>query len=213
MTVLHRRYPLILIFLFLVEWIVLAINPNYRDDWLLENVLVVIAAIVLFGFHKRMGLSHVSYTLIFIFLCLHVIGSHYTYAEVPYDQWVISLTGGSLNGLLGWERNNYDRVIHFSFGLLLVYPVRTLFLRALNASGFLSYFLPQIFMMAAGMFYELIEWAAALLFGGGLGMAYLGTQGDVWDGHKDMALSSLGSLITLTSLALFNEYSKRLKSA
>lgn len=209
----RRRYPLILVFLFLVEWVVLAINPHYRDDWALENVLVVVAVIVLVGFRKRMMLSHVSCTLIFIFLCLHVIGSHYTYAEVPYDQWLMSLTGGSLNELLGWERNNYDRVIHFSFGLLLVYPVRTIFLRAVNVSGFLGYFLPLNFMMAAGMLYELIEWGAALVFGGDLGMAYLGTQGDVWDGHKDMALSSLGSLITLSSLALFNVYSKSVKGA
>lgn len=212
-TVLRHRYPLILVFLFSVEWVALAINPNYRDDWLLENVLVVIAAIVLIGFHKRMQLSHVSYTLIFVFLCLHVIGAHYTYAEVPYDQWVMSLTGGSLNELLGWERNNFDRVIHFSFGLLLVYPVRTLFLRAVNVSGFWSYFLPLNFMLSAAMLYELIEWGAALLFGGDLGMAYLGTQGDVWDGHKDMALSSLGSLITLSAVALFSGYPKSLKRA
>lgn len=209
----RRQYPLILVFLFLVEWVVLAINPNYRDDWLLENVLVVASAIILVGFHKRLLLSHVSYTLIFIFLCLHVIGSHYTYAEVPYDQWIVSLTGASLNELLGWERNNFDRVIHFSFGLLLVYPVRTVFLRAVNVSGFWSYFLPLNFMLSAAMLYELAEWGAALLFGGDLGMAYLGTQGDVWDGHKDMALSSMGSLVTLCTLALFNVYSKKTKRA
>jgi putative membrane protein len=208
---LRHRYPLILVFLFSLEWVVLAIDPYYRDDWLLENVLVVIATVILLGFHRRLMLSHLSYTLIFIFLCLHVIGSHYTYAEVPYDQWFISLTGASLNELLGWQRNNYDRVIHFSFGLLLVYPLRTIFLRALKVSGFWSYFIPLTFMMAAGMLYELVEWGAALLFGGDLGMAYLGTQGDVWDGHKDMALSSCGALVTLSTLALFEAYSKRAK--
>jgi putative membrane protein len=202
----NHRYLLVLSLLFFLEWIVLAIAPNYRDDWMLENVLVVVFAILLAASYKRFPLSRVSYTLIFIFLFLHEIGSHYTYAEVPYDQWFLSLTGTPLNEILGWERNNYDRVIHFCYGLLLVYPVREIFLRVLNISGFWSYFLPLTFTMSTSLLYELIEWGAALVFGGDLGMAYLGTQGDVWDGHKDMALSSLGAFLAMSLTALLNFY-------
>ncbi|MDX1575673.1 MAG: DUF2238 domain-containing protein, partial [Kiloniellales bacterium] len=142
--------------------------------------------------------SRVSMTLIFLFLCLHALGSHYTYAEVPYDAWIKSLTGGSLNEAMGWQRNHFDRFVHFFYGLLLAYPIREIFLRIVNVRGFWGYFLPLDLTMSTSMIYELIEWGAAEIFGGDLGMAYLGTQGDVWDAHRDMALASLGALIAMT---------------
>ena len=200
----HRRYQALLAVAFLIWWIVLAIDPLYRKDWALENTLV--GAFVLAGaaLHQRFLLSRVSYTLIFVFLCLHEIGAHYTYAEVPYDVWFSALTGRTLNSLLGWERNNFDRVIHFSYGLLLAYPVREMFIRVANVRGFWGYFLPLDLTMSTSMMFELFEWGAAELFGGDLGMAYLGTQGDVWDAHKDMALASLGALVAMGITAAIN---------
>ena len=209
MKISHHRYLLILALLFGAEWVALAINPSYRNDWLLENVLVVVAVLVLAGTYKRFLLSRISYTLIFIFLCLHEVGSHYTYSEVPYDRWFQSLTGQTFNALVGWERNNFDRVIHFSYGLLLAYPVREVFLRIADVRGFWGYFLPLDLTMSTSMIYELIEWGAAEFFGGDLGMAYLGTQGDVWDGHKDMAFASLGALVAMTITLLLNSYLQR----
>jgi putative membrane protein len=209
MIIPHHRYLLILSFLFFIEWIVLAIDPYYRDDWMLENVLVVVFAVLLASSYQHLPLSRVSYTFIFIFLCLHEIGSHYTYAEVPYDQWFMSLTGGTLNEMLGWERNNFDRAIHFCYGLFLAYPAREIFLRLLNVRGFWSYFLPLTFIMSTSLLYELIEWGAAMVFGGDLGMAYLGIQGDVWDGHKDMALASLGAFLAMNIMGLLNFYLQR----
>jgi putative membrane protein len=35
-------------------------------------------------------------------------------------------------------------------------------------------------------------------------MAYLGTQGDVWDAHKDMALASVGALAAMVATAIIN---------
>jgi putative membrane protein len=209
MKISHRHYLLILSGLFAIEWLALAVDPLYRKDWALENVLVVAAAIVLVISYKRFLLSRISYTLIFLFLCLHEVGAHYTYAEVPYDQWFESLTGTSLNSLLGWERNNFDRVVHFAYGLLLAYPVREVFLRIANVRGFWGYFLPLDLTMSSSMMYELIEWGAAEIVGGDLGMAYLGTQGDIWDGHKDMALASLGALIAMSFTAALNKYLQR----
>jgi putative membrane protein len=79
-----------------------------------------------------------------------------------------------------------------------------MFLRIGNVRGFWGYFLPLDLTMSTSMLYELIEWAAALVVGGDLGQAYLGTQGDVWDAHKDMALASLGALITMGVTAAIN---------
>jgi putative membrane protein len=205
----HRNFLLILAVLFSIEWIFLAIDPLFRKDWALENLLVVFFVIILAFSYRHFLLSRISYTFIFVFLCLHEIGAHYTYAEVPYDQWFVSITGITLNDILGWERNNFDRVIHFLYGLLLTYPIREIILRAVNIRGFWGYFLPLTLTMTTSMMFELFEWGAAEIFGGDLGMAYLGTQGDIWDGHKDMLLASMGALLAMVLTALLNVYLKR----
>ena len=190
-------------------WIWLAISPIDRSDWLLENVLLVLGALVLLATRKRLPLSSISYTMILVFFCLHIIGAHYTYAEVPYDAAFRRLTGSSFNELVGWKRNNYDRVVHFSYGLLLAYPIRELFLRVANVRGFWGYFLPLDLTMSTSMLYELVEWLSAEMFGSGLGAAFLGSQGDEWDAQKDMAFASLGALITMTMTAIVNAVSQR----
>jgi putative membrane protein len=200
----HGRYVAVLAAVFVVLWIALAIDPWYREDWALENALVVFFAVVLVLSYRRLMLSRVSYTLIFLFLCLHEVGAHYTYAEVPYDAWFETIAGTTFNELMGWERNHYDRLVHFLYGLLLAYPVREVFLRVANMRGFWGYFLPLDLTMSTSMMFELFEWAAAESVGGDLGMAYLGTQGDIWDAHKDMALASLGAFIAMAVTAMIN---------
>jgi putative membrane protein len=205
----HRAYVLSLAAALSVLWALLAINPWHRDDWLLENALLVIACIGLAFTYRSFPLSRISYTLIFVFLCMHTLGAHYTYAEVPYNAWFKALTGHRLNDLLGWERNNFDRLVHFCYGLLLAYPIREVFLRIAGVRGFWGYFLPLDLTMSTSMLYEQIEWLAAELFGGELGVAYLGTQGDIWDAHKDMALASLGALVAMSVTAWINSRIRR----
>jgi putative membrane protein len=193
----HQKYLLILAILFSLEWIALAIAPLDRKDWALENVLVVFFVFVLGLTYKRFPFSRISYTLFFLFLCIHEIGAHYTYAEVPYDAWCQHLMGFSFNDLVGWERNNFDRIVHFSYGLLLAYPMREVYFRIARAFWFWGYFLPLDFTMSTSMLFELFEWMSVGIFAGDLGVAYLGTQGDVWDAQKDMALASLGAFISM----------------
>lgn len=202
----HRRYFVVLSAVYGIIWIALAVNPYDRSDWALENALVVVVAILLFFGYKRLLLSRVSYTLIFVFMCLHVLGSHWTYSHVPYDEAFVVLTGTSLNESMGWERNQYDRFVHFAYGLLLAYPIRELFLRVANVRGFWGYFLPVVLTMASSMFYELVEWLAAEVFGGQLGMAFVGAQGDIWDAQKDMLLATLGALLAMTITVAINSW-------
>lgn len=206
---LYRRYLAVLAGLFLIIWTALAIDPSYRHDWLLENALLFVFVTVLVISHRPLPLSAVSYTLIFVFLCLHSLGAHYTYAEVPYDRWLQAWFGWSLNETMGWERNHFDRLVHFSYGLLLAYPVRELFLRVAAVQGFWGYFLPLDVTMSTSMLFEMFEWAAAVMFGGDLGIAYLGTQGDVWDAHKDMLLASCGALFAMGITAAINVHLQR----
>jgi len=202
----HRSYLAVLGALYGVLWIALALEPRHRDDWMLENALVALFVVAIAASHRQFLLSRVSYTLIFLFLCLHAVGAHYTYSEVPYDQWVRALTGHSLNEAMGWERNHFDRLVHFLYGLLMAYPLREFFLRVADVRGFWGYFLPFDFTLSTSALYELIEWGAAELFGGELGAAYLGTQGDIWDAHKDMALAGSGALIAMLVTAAINAY-------
>jgi putative membrane protein len=196
------RFPATLLVVLVLIGIALGIAPRYRGDWLLENGLAAAAVLVLVVTWRAFPLSNFSYALIFVFLVLHEVGAHYTYSEVPYDAWFQALFGRTLNGLLGLERNHYDRLVHFSYGLLLAYPMRELFVRVADARGFWGYVLPLDLVMSTSMLYELIEWAAAVAFGGDLGVAYLGTQGDPWDAQKDMALATCGAVLALTVTAL-----------
>jgi putative membrane protein len=205
----RTRFVLALTAIFAVIWGALAINPHHRDDWLLENVLVALGIGVLAFSYRSFPLSRLSYSLLFLFLLLHAVGAHYTYAEVPYETWSQQAFGSSINEWFGWERNNFDRVVHFSYGLLLAFPIREVFLRVANVRGFWGYFLPLDLTMSTSMLYELIEWAAAEVFGGELGAAFLGSQGDVWDAHKDMALASLGALITVAIAAMVSAATRR----
>jgi len=192
-----------------VEFVALGIAPVSRSTWLLENALVVGLGAVLVAGHRVLPFSRVSYTLIFLFLALHEVGSHYTYSLVPYDAWSRRWLGVSLDEAFGFERNQFDRAIHFAYGLLFAYPIREVFLRVAAVRGFWGYFLPLDLTMSTSMIYELIEWGAAELFGGELGQSYLGTQGDVWDAHKDMALASLGALLAMTATLAINRALQR----
>ena len=204
----RKSYLWLLTGVYLVWWVLMAIKPLDFFDWALENALVVMAAVLLVSTYKSFPLSRVSYTCIFVFLMLHALGAHYTYAKVPYQAWLHALGWPGLESL-GAGRNHFDRLAHFSFGLLLSYPMREVFVRIAQARGFWSYYLPLDMTMAFSMIFELIEWGAATVFGGDLGVAYLGTQGDPWDAQKDMALASLGGLIAMVVTALVNLHQQR----
>lgn len=200
----YDRFVKTLAALFGALWVALAIRPLHRTDWVLENILVLLAMPIFVAAWRHRLFSRLSFGLIFSFFCLHEVGAHYTYSEVPYDEWWRRLTGRSFNGIFGWDRNHFDRLAHFLYGLLLAYPIREIFLRIVNARGFWGYFLPLDLTMSSSLFYELVEWLAASTLGPELGQAYLGTQGDIWDTHKDMALASLGALITMLVTAAVN---------
>lgn len=194
--------PAILFGVFLVTWALLAIKPLYRQDWLIENVLVFIAVPWLVWNYHRWRFSDTAYLCLFAFFILHIIGAHYTYSEVPYDHWFQSLTGLSLNEALGFDRNHYDRLVHFAYGLLIAPACVELLDRRAPPKGPWRWLLPVLFICSHSVIYEMIEWAAATVFGGELGAAYLGTQGDEWDAQKDMFLAALGAAVGVSATRL-----------
>lgn len=184
----NGRSLLFLILVYGVFWIGLAINPVNRFDWFLENLLVFAAWIAIVLVYQRALLSPVAGLLVTIFLLLHAYGAHYSYSLAPFGAW--------LSDAFGWERNHFDRLVHFAFGLLLTRPLAELLKRTIFAGSWVcaSYFAVAL-ILAFSSLYELIEWTAAMVLDAEDALAFLGTQGDIFDAQKDAGLAFLGSLL------------------
>lgn len=189
----RRQFLCGLLLCYGVIWLALAWSPRHRQDWALENALVWLFVALLWYHRRRMPLSRTANSLIVGFLLLHAIGAHYTYSEVPYRDWLNAL--GFSSDISG--RNHFDRLVHILYGLLLAMPVRELCGRMLPLSRGLSFLLPLLLLSFGSMVYEWIEWGAAMVFGGELGIAYVGSQGDPWDAQKDTLLASTGAVMAL----------------
>ena len=185
----NRRLLIGLLLAYGAFWIGLAIHPLNRRDWLLENLLVLALIPLLLLTYRRFELSLTSYCLIGVFLVLHAFGAHYTYAEVPLGYW--------LQDLWGLSRNPFDRIAHFAYGALLVYPVRELLIRQAGLSGRWASVLPVCVVLAQSGFFEVLEAIVAVMVSPELGNLYLGTQGDEWDAQRDMAAALAGSVLTM----------------
>lgn len=185
----HDRVLQALVVWLIALWALTAIGPFNRFDWLLENLLVFIYAGLLAATYRHFAFSNLSYGLFAVFLSLHLVGAHYTYAETPLGFW--------LQDWLDLSRNHYDRIVHFSFGLLLAYPFREVLMRAAGVQRGWSYLLAMVSILGFSGFYEALEGLVAMVVSPELGAAYLGTQGDEWDAQKDTALALAGSAITM----------------
>ncbi|MCG9595634.1 DUF2238 domain-containing protein [Vibrio sp. Isolate25] len=168
-----------------------AISPSSYPVWIAEIIPALGILAVIWWVSRRFQFSNTAYCLMFIWLTLHTIGAKYTFAEVPFD-W--------FNNLIGSERNHFDRVAHFSIGLY-AYPIAEYLIKKqlMSIKLAMAFALFAIMSLAAG--YEIIEWWYAALAGGDEGIAFLGSQGDIWDAQKDMLMDTLGALLSLTLLA------------
>lgn len=185
---------------FVAIWISTFIGTSDMNNWILENTLVFIFLPCLFFTYKKYQFSDTSYLLLCIYLSLHVYGSKYTYADNPFGFW--------LQEAFHTSRNHYDRIVHFSFGFLLAYPMREMFLRGLNYPKWVAWLLPIEITLSISGFYELIEWAVADVFFKAQGDAYLGTQGDIWDAQKDIFLAFSGAIIATTIVTVIKRLFK-----
>lgn len=173
----------------LFYWVITAIEPHYRFDWLLENLLVIFYGVLLAVTYKRFAFSNLSYGLFAVFMTLHLSGAHYTYAETPLGFW--------LQDWFDLERNHFDRIVHFSYGLLCAFPFYELLRRVTHTSPRWAAFIAINVITAFSATFEVIEAIIAMIVSPELGDAYLGTQGDIWDAQKDMGLALIGATITM----------------
>lgn len=197
----NNRVQQVLVLWYIPFWLFMAQAPIDRADWLLENFLVVVFIGLLIATYRKFPLSDLSYMLITVFMTLHSIGAHYSYAYVPVGFW--------FQETFQQTRNHYDRLVHFSFGLMMAYPVREIFLRVANAKGFWAYYLPLDCILAFSAMYEIMESWFAQIVSPDLGDAWLGTQGDIWDAQKDMTAALVGAFLCMLITAQIAKRSRR----
>jgi putative membrane protein len=181
------RIAWVLVFFIVLIWS--AIHPKEYFTWLLEVLPALAGFVAIAVTYKRFRLTRLSYILILIHCVILMIGGHYTYAEVPFFDWV--------RDMMEMERNNYDKIGHFAQGFVPAIIAREILIRKSVVAGVgWQHFLVVCFCLALSAFYELIEWWVALLSGESA-EAFLGTQGYVWDTQSDMALALLGAILAL----------------
>lgn len=169
------------------------LNPTDRLTWMMEVVWVVLALPLLMLTRARFPLTRLLYWLIALHCLILVYGGAWTYAETPLGLWV--------QDAFDLQRNHYDRLGHFAQGFIPAILGRELLLRRtpLQPGAWLFYLVTSA-CLAFSAFFEMIEWWAALIWGGDAD-AFLATQGDVWDTQWDMFLALCGAIIAQLLLA------------
>jgi putative membrane protein len=181
-------YNYFILIIFLIVWIWSSIHPADNQNWFLENKLIFLTLPVIIATVWFLKLSRLSVTLIALFLILHLIGSHYNYGSVPFGQ--------TIGEWLGTDRNMYDRLVHFSFGLLMFYPIRELFLRIAQVKTFWSFYLPFDVVLSFSAIYEIMEWFTVRNLDPHTGYLFIGGN-DPFDASKDITMAGIGALISL----------------
>mgnify|MGYP001025990903 FL=1 len=192
------KFPHILLGIYGILFLALAINPVDRMTWFVENLTVwIILAFIVGLYLGKVRFSNTAYVLMAVLVYLHTIGGHFTFAMVPFD-WVTDF--------FGFERNHYDRIAHFSVGFYAFPIAEWLWKKKLVKNNLLLATYPIFTIATIAMSYELIEWIYAALANPEAGIAYLGSQGDIWDAQKDMLADTLGAIV---AVALFFSVKKK----
>jgi putative membrane protein len=174
--------------------IITGYRPEKVFDWWLENACAMSFMALLALSYRRLQLSDLSYLLIFVYLSMHEWGAEYKYSDVPLGEW--------MKPWLGTTRNHYDRVMHFSYGLLMAYPMQEWFMRVVGVTSRWRYLLPMESTLMFSACYEMLEAFMASILTPERGEEFVGMQGDMWDSQKDMFMAGLGAVAAMLIIAV-----------
>lgn len=184
------------------------IDQPYPDMAWMQHIPTLLLILPAPWLLARWPLSTTSVALLAAFLALHTLGGRYIYSYVPYDHWMDAIFGTGLSEAMDWNRNHYDRLVHFAFGLLLVPPLAE-WLQIHRARTRASALISAIgFILALSALYEIFEWLLTLVMGGNA-ERYNGQQGDFWDAQKDMALACAGAVVAASAASVRDAVRKR----
>lgn len=182
-----NSYLMLIVYLCFLVWSIT--NPKEVFTCFLEIIPAIIGLLVLVFTFKKFQFTNFTYFLILLHCIILFIGGHYTYAEVPFFDYIKETFHQS--------RNNYDKVGHFAQGFVPAMIIREMFIRKMVISNksFFNFIIVCISLAISAM-YEWIEWWVSLATGDS-GNAFLGTQGDVWDTQSDMLFATIGAIVGL----------------
>jgi putative membrane protein len=159
----------------------------------------VLAVAAVIWVHRRWPVPLSSFVLILVFLTAHTVAARWIYSYVPYDEWSRALFGRGVNEMLGWHRNNFDRLVHLAYGMCLAPVLMRLFLdRRGWRPGWAALAAVDV-VVSTGALYELFEWGVAVTLAPDLAEAYNGQQGDLFDAQKDMFVAAIGALLAVAT--------------
>ncbi len=174
-----------------------AIRPHDYFTWFLEVFPAIIALPILLFTYKQFPLTKLLYLLILLHAVILMVGGHYTYAEVPLFSW--------LRDTFHLDRNYYDRVGHVAQGFVPAMIAREILLRnQVVKQGAWLFFVVCCISLSISAFYEFLEWWVARASGSDA-VAFLATQGDVWDTQWDMFLALVGAISAQILLAKLHD--------
>lgn len=179
-----------------------AAPPAGRLSWALEVGPGLVGVGILVATYRRFRLSNLVYVCVFLHMLILIYGGYYTYALTPLGNWA--------KDAFDLSRNHYDRVGHLALGFFPAFYAREVLLRTSPlARGKWLFFIVCSICLAIGAFWELLEWWTTLLVASDVGVAFLGSQGDVWDAQWDMFLALVGAVIALATLGEVHDRSMR----
>ncbi|MGM8871792.1 DUF2238 domain-containing protein [Psychrobacter sp. 2Y5] len=195
--------------LVLITIVLASIEPLAWSSYLLHQAGTLLFMAVMLFLYRHWHLSNSAYVQAMMFLIIHIIGARYLYSYVPYDEWTQGLIGVKVSDIFGWQRNMYDRLVHFSYGLLLfaaMYESLEHIFKIKSVKALIA--ITLMLNMSTSLLYELFEWSLAMTMSPEAAEAYNGQQGDMWDAHKDMALALFGGLIAAGGFVLNARHSQ-----
>ncbi len=174
---------------FAASWIA----PLWPLEQALHSSLTVVGLVWLWRHDRRWPMLTWQFASICVFICVHSIAARWLYSNVPYDQWLQTLTGWSPQSAFGWKRNNMDRLIHLLYGVCFAPAVVHYLRQRWPLTPRQAFVLAVMAIMCSSLLYEWLEWAIALTLSPKAAESYNGQQGDIWDAHADMLLATLGA--------------------
>lgn len=178
------------------------IAQPYPEIAPLQHIPTVLLCLAAPWLLRRWPLSTGAVALIWLFFLLHTLGGRYTYSNLPYEIWFTGVTGLPAGDYFDAQRNGYDRLVHFMFGLLWTLPFAQVAVRHGGMGRRAAILLAFALVGLVGALYEIFEWLLTIVAAGETADYYNGQQGDVWDPQKDMALAQIGSLIACVAVWL-----------
>jgi putative membrane protein len=194
------RFAWFLIALLAAAVALASVRAPYPEEMYLQHSPTVVLLVALPLLSRRWPLSDAAFASLVAFLLLHTLGARYIYSNVPYDRWAMAVFGFDSSATFGWQRNHYDRLVHFCFGLLWARPVFEVSVRYLRIPRRVAYYTVVEFLLATSALYELFEWGLTMVLSPRDASEYNGQQGDIWDAHKDVSLALLGALLGVVAL-------------